>query len=105
MIIEIVLVVLSIIILNKWCFNQVNKEKETFEKVLYIIFIIITDIFLVIYYIDRFNLPTILKISDNINTQNWLNIIVNCISGVISASIGGLIAFFVLFWASKFVTL
>lgn len=57
MIIEIVLVALSIIILDKCCFKQANKEKETFEKVLYIIFIIITDIFLVIYYIDRFNLP------------------------------------------------
>lgn len=95
MIIEIVLVALSIIILNKWCFKQANKEKETFEKVLYIIFIIITDIFLVIYYIDRFNLPSILKISDNINTQNWLIVITSCISSIISASIGGLIAFFV----------
>lgn len=95
MIIEIVIVVLSIIILNKWCFRQVNKEKETFEKVLYIICIIITDIFLVIYYIDRFNLPSILKISDNINTQNWLIVITSCISSIISTSIGGLIAFFV----------
>lgn len=95
MIMEIVLVVLSIIILNKYSFKQISKEKETFEKVLYIIFIAITDIFLVIYYIDRFNLPSILKISDNINTQNWLIIITSCISSIISASIGGLIAFFV----------
>ena len=95
MIIEIVLVALSIIILNKWCFKQVNKEKETFEKVLYIIFIAITDIFLVIYYIDRFNLPSLLQISDNVNTQNWLIVITSCISSIISATIGGLIAFFV----------
>ena len=95
MIIEIILVFLSIVILNKWSFKHISKERETFEKVLYIIFIIIIDIFLVIYYIDRFNLPTILKISDNINTQNWLNIITACISAIISAAIGGLIAFFV----------
>lgn len=95
MIIEIILVALSIIIVNKWSFKQINKEKEIFEKVLYIIFIVITDIFLVIYYLDRFNLPSLLRISDNIDTQNWLNIITNCISAIISATIGGLIAFFV----------
>lgn len=95
MIIEIILVALSIIIVNKLSFKQINKEKEIFEKVLYIIFIVITDIFLVIYYLDRFNLPSLLKISDNIDTQNWLNIITNCISAIISAAIGGLIAFFV----------
>lgn len=95
MIIEIVLVVLSVIILNRWTFKQISKEKEIFEKVLYVIFIIITNIFLIIYYVDRFNLPSILKISDNVNTQNWLIIITSCISSIISAAIGGLIAFFV----------
>ena len=95
MIIEIILVVLSIIMVNKWCFKQINKEKKVFEKVLYIIFIAIINMFLIIYYIDRFNLPSILKISDNVNTQNWLIIVTSCISSIISATIGGLIAFFV----------
>ena len=95
MIIEIALVVLSMIILNKWGFKLIYKEKETFGKVLYSIFIVITDIFLVIYYIDRFNLPSMLKISDNINTQNWLIVITSCISSIISSAIGGLIALFV----------
>ena len=58
MIVEIVLVVLSMIILNKWGFKQIDKEKDTFGKVLYNIFIVITNIFLIIYYIDRLNLPT-----------------------------------------------
>ena len=95
MIVEIVLAVLSVIILNKWSFKQIDKEKETFGKVLYSIFIVITDIFLIIYYIDRLNLPTKLKISDNIDTQNWLIVITSCISSIISAAIGGLIALFV----------
>ena len=95
MIVEIVLVVLSMIILNKWGFKQIDKEKETFEKVLYSIFIVITNIFLIIYYIDRLNLPTKLKISENVDTQNWLIVITSCISSIISAAIGGLIALFV----------
>ena len=52
MIVEIVLVVLSMIILNKWGFKQIDKEKDTFGKVLYSIFIVITNIFLIIYYIE-----------------------------------------------------
>ena len=35
MIVEIALVVLSMIILNKWGFKQIDKEKETFGKVQY----------------------------------------------------------------------
>ena len=54
---------------------------------------IIGNIFLIIYYIDRFNLPTVLKINTNIDTQNWLMIITTCIASIISAAIGGLIAF------------
>ena len=92
MVVEIVLVVLSMIILNKWGFKQIDKEKDTFGKVLYSIFIVITNIFLIIYYIDRLNLPTKLKISDNIDTQNWLTVITSCISSIISAAIGSLIA-------------
>lgn len=61
------------IILNKWSFNSINKEKELFAKIIYTVCIIIVDIFLIVYYLDRLNLPTVLKISENINTQNWLN--------------------------------
>lgn len=93
MIIEILLVVLIIILVNKFGFSQVNKQKVIFEKIIYIVFIVTTDIFLFIYYADRFNWPSNLKLSENIYTQNWLNIITSCISSIISASIGGLIAF------------
>lgn len=58
-----------------------------------VITIIIGNIFLIIYYIDRFNLSTILKINTNVDTQNWVMIITTCIASIISATIGGLIAF------------
>lgn len=93
MIIEIILVVSSLIILNKWMINSIKKSKDNIEKIVGVITIIIGNIFLVIYYVDRFNLPTILKINTNVDTQNWLIIITTCISSIISATIGGLIAF------------
>ena len=93
MIIEIILVVSSLLILNKWMINSIKKSKDNIEKIVGVITIIISNIFLVIYYIDRFNLPTMLKINTNVDTQNWLMIIATCIASIISAAIGGLIAF------------
>ena len=93
MIIEIIIVVGSLIILNKWMLNSVKKSNDNIEKIVGVITIIITNIFLIIYYIDRFNLPTRLKINTNVDTQNWLMIITTCIASIISATIGGLIAF------------
>jgi len=93
MIIEIILVVSSLIILNKWMANSIKKSKDNIEKIVGVITIIIGNIFLIIYYIDRFNLPTILKMNKNVDTQNWLMIITTCIASIISSTIGGLIAF------------
>lgn len=93
MIIEIILVVSSLIILDKWMLKSIKKSKDNIEKIVGVITIIIGNIFLIIYYIDKFNLPTILKINTNVDTQNWLMIITTCIASIISATIGGLIAF------------
>lgn len=93
MIIEIIIVVGSLIILNSWMLNSVKKSNDNIEKIVGVITIIISNIFLVIYYFDRFNLPTILKINTNVDTQNWLIIITTCVSSIIASAIGGLIAF------------
>lgn len=93
MIIEIILVISSMIILNKWLFKKIEKSKDNIEKIVGVITIIIINVFLIIYYIDRFNLPTELKINTNVDTQNWLIIITTCIASIISSAIGGLIAF------------
>lgn len=93
MIIEIILVIIGLIILNKLMLNYIDKSRDNIQKIVGIIVIIISNIFLLIYYVDRFNLPTILKISTNVDTQNWLIIITSCIASIISAAIGGLIAF------------
>lgn len=93
MIIEIILVIISLIIVNKWMVNSIKKTTDNIEKVVGIITIVIINIFLVIYYADRFNVPTTLDMDKNVDTQNWLIIVTTCISSIISATIGGLIAF------------
>ena len=49
-------------------------------------------VILVIYYLDRYDIPTALNLEMNIDTQNWLSFIGNYITGVISAVIGALVA-------------
>lgn len=93
MIVEIIIVIISIIIMNKFMMNRIEKTQEIIEKTISLIVVIISDIFLIIYYIDRFNLPTKLGINTNINTQGWLTIITTLASSTIAAIVGGLIAF------------
>jgi hypothetical protein len=90
---DIVIVIIAMYVLNKITLKVINKEKDIVVKVLYGVCLIISDIFLVIYYTDRFNLPTFFKMNQNVDTQNWLNNISNLVSNILSATIGGIIAF------------
>ena len=93
MIFEIIIISLLFVGCNKYIYEKIKKEQDNIERIVEMTALIIFDIFLGIYYIDRLNLPTYFKINSGIETQNWLNIITTCISSIISASIGGLIAF------------
>lgn len=49
----------------------------------------------VLYYLDRFNIPTFLGWNQNVDTQNWLSILSNFGTSVIVEILGGIILFFV----------
>ena len=90
---DIVVAIIAMYVLNKMIIKRMDKEKDKAVKVLYGVCLIISDIFLIIYYTDRFNIPTFFKMNQNVDTQNWLNNISNFISNILSATIGGIIAF------------
>lgn len=90
---DIVIGIIGIILLNKMIIKRIEKDKDIAIKVFGWVCLIISDIFLIIYYSDRFNIPTLLQMNNNINTQNWLNNISNFVSNILSATIGGIIAF------------
>lgn len=92
MIIEVIMALISIIILNVFMHKSIEHVEGDLEKFLSYIYWFISDIFIIIFYMDRFNLPSLLNLNINVNTQNWLIIITTCISSVISAAIGGIIA-------------
>lgn len=58
-------------------------------------------IVLIIYYSDRYDIPTKLNLTMNINAQNWLSFIGNYVSSVISAIIGALVAFWTTIYQIK----
>lgn len=93
MVFKIILVIVAMGISNKLLINKINKSNDRLERIVGVIGIVILDIFLFVYYMDRLNLPTAWKINTNVNTQNWLIIITTCISSVIASAIGGLIAY------------
>ena len=90
---DIVISIIGIILLNKVIIKKIEKDKDIAIKVFGWVCLIISDIFLIIYYSDRFNIPTLLQMNNNINTQNWLNNISSFVSNILSATIGGMIAF------------
>lgn len=92
MLIESLILLVILFLVNKLTMEKLKKVEDSIERIVGIISVMITNAFLIIYYIDRLNLPTTLKLSDNIDTQNWLSIITTCVSSIISSTIGGLIA-------------
>ena len=89
---DIVIVIIAMYVLNKITLKVINKEKDIVVKVFGWVCLIISDIFLIVYYLDRFNIPTFFEVNQNVDTQNWLNNISNFISNILSATIGGIIA-------------
>jgi len=87
-----VISLLSICLILYLSYRAIRKANSLTEKISDLVFVIVIAVILVIYYLDRYNIPTILNLGMNINTQNWLSLIGNYITGVISAVIGALVA-------------
>lgn len=73
-------------------YRAIKKSNSLAEKISEIVLAMVMAVILVIYYLDRYDIPTALNLGMNIDTQNWLSFIGNYITGVISAVIGALVA-------------
>ena len=73
-------------------YRAIKKSNSLAEKISEIVLAMVMAVILVIYYLDRYDIPTALNLGMNIDTQNWLSFIENYITGVISAVIGALVA-------------
>ena len=81
-----------IVIIIFLIYRAIKKTNSMVEKITEILLSFVISILLLIYFFDRYNIASRFNFSMNINTQNWLSLIVNYITGIVSAIIGALVA-------------
>lgn len=88
-----------IIILIIFLFIKFNYKKcETGgEKLLFILYTITISTPIIIYYLDLWNIPSILKFTKNIDSQNWLAFLANYTSSIVAAVIGAAVSIYLVF--------
>jgi len=82
-------------------YKATNKNNTPAETISYFVLAIISIIFIGIYYLDRFNVPTELGWGINVNTQNWLSFIGTYVTGIIGAGIGVIASVFITIYQIK----
>ncbi|MEE3343556.1 MAG: hypothetical protein VZS44_05655 [Bacilli bacterium] len=69
---------------------KMYKESQSpTERVLYILFLFVYFIPIIVYLLDRYNVPTTLGIANGINMNRWFEFISSYIIGIIGAIISG----------------
>lgn len=96
-IIQLLLSVVLIVFSIKIFIKGYKDAKNEFEQVLYIVLSIAIMFPLVIYYLDRYNIPSRLGYTENINSSEWVSILMNYSAAIITAIIGAIFLVYVTF--------
>lgn len=78
-----------------FCIKFYKKCESLFEKIIYVLLAVMETFIVVLYYLDRYNVPTLLGWNQNVDTQNWLSLLSGFGISVIVEVLGGIILFFV----------
>lgn len=92
MVIKIVSCIIVLIITIVSVVQGVKMYKESqspTERVLYILFLFVYFIPIIVYLLDRYNVPTILGFANGININRWFEFVSSYIIGIIGAIISG----------------
>lgn len=65
--------------------------KDEFSKLLYCLLLNSIIFLLIVYYLDRFNVPSILWYTKNTNSSDWINILTNSFITIISTMLSSII--------------
>lgn len=88
----------SLIISIKLFIKGYKDSENDFEKILYILLSFAIWIPFIVYLLDRYNIPTKLGCTGNINSSDWVNILTDYSAAIISTLIS---AVFLIFVTSK----
>lgn len=101
---NVILFIITMIIIGLTLYfigRSMRKSNDLVEKICYIVLAVVNSTFLIIYYLDKFNIPTELGWNVNVNTQNWLSFIVTYATSIISAGIAALVSVFITIYQIK----
>ena len=99
---ELIMQIISIVIqavllfaIIRFCIKKYKEEKENEYKFLYLITIVCWLLLVLIYNFDRYNLPSHLGWTTNVNSQNWLSFLGSYLPGIISTIVGAIMLLWV----------
>ena len=69
--------------------------KDTFERIIFWLYIVFMAFIYSLYYLDKFNVPTFFKWNLNVDTQNWLTILANFGTAILAEVLGGIFLIYV----------
>lgn len=101
---NVILFIITMIIIGLTLYfigRSMRKSNDLVEKICYIVLAVVNSTFLIIYYLDKFNIPTELGWNVNVNTQNWLSFIVTYATSIVSAGIAALVSVFITIYQIK----
>lgn len=94
-IINILLSICVTVLLVRFCIKKCMKSNSHVEKAIYVAIPFMYSVIAIIYLLDRYNIPSLLKWDVNVSSSQWFNFITTCASTIIGAFIGGIIIIFV----------
>lgn len=86
----IIIIIITIISIFK-CIKMYKESKSFVERILYILFLIVYFIPIIIYYLDRYDIPTKFGYTNGIETNRWFEFVSSYIVGIVGAIISGVI--------------
>lgn len=92
---QIITTIIILVSLLCFCNKYYHKCETLLEKVFLILFFIIAIFVALLYYLDKFNIPTLFNWDQNVDTQNWLSILATYGGNIVVATFSGAIVFFV----------
>lgn len=90
-IIEVLLYLILIVFIIFLYKKGYKSYKDEFSKLLYCLLLNSIIFLLIVYYLDRFNVPSMLGYTKNTNSSDWINILTNSFITIISTLLSSII--------------
>lgn len=85
MVIKIIVWIVVLVVAVSFLIKNYQKSETVSEKIVSLAIFFVGFAPIIIYYLDKYNVPTLLKWNENVNTQNWLSFISSYLSSIAGA--------------------